>query len=857
MPSSRQLINTFIYSIVTITLFSLLSKIDFILSIEEQWSVFHNTLHWLLQILILVIAGSLITVLLRGVGSFHLEFIDGKKVTQGGYSVLKASVIFTVFFLALKYKTGIEVLALVKILVALYFGKILLNLKGYFIYYKNLSVAILKHPNFKAEFNHQNTLATNVEKPIQARYQDRFNSILIAEKLKDVLIDKSNYRRIALYGNFGTGKSSVLNLLEESVLKYQKSNEWVFVHFNAWGKANNIEGILLHEIIYELTKHIETSSIQKIPENYLAAMKDFHRTTKVLSNFISPPTPAEKQLVLLNSLLQEAELKLCVFIEDIDRNEEPNHAINSMAPLLDKIKDCNHISFIFTLGYTQGASDITSRFIDYREDLPKINFSQEVKAKFIEIRNRPFNANNKLKLFYEKTNQDWGLIENLPLSYSNSIQTVCMKNAFESIGLLVQNLRNFAAIKREVNSKWSKLKGEFNFDDLLILTTLKICTPLAYDFILYHHHKLQLGSSNDYLNDQWEQINFGDLQSHKNSCKNLIKYLFPHWSDGKNNGVIRQQSCSIYDPKNYWEVYLQENPCLEFSDQEIYREMLLFNGQNKFSREYIFINKMVGNREFIQFIQSLIIFHSSFDKSSETDYIEFWSSALEVMESKSKPFVQQLTNEKAAHNSKEMVVAGSLITVLSKLPKENEYVFYKHLKWAITTSFKYISIILDHNSLYNLKLRSLFRTVFSEVISTEQLTDKLLDNTEELESLLKCLKLNTLHNGDLEQKDISGIYKFILEIFKSMEDKEFLYKGYKDLLLKYDFNLEKSVPNLEVFSLLHDKHKEQIRKLCFNNDIEDNWINKYKIDEELKLSEKETDLIGVELVNGFRNVETT
>ncbi|MDE3274328.1 P-loop NTPase fold protein [Pseudoalteromonas sp. G4] len=854
MPSSRQLLNTFIYSIVTITLFSLLSKIDFILGIVDQWSVFHNTLHWSLQIVMLVIAGCLITVLFRGVGSYHLEFIDGKKVTQDGYSVLKASVIFTVFFLALKYKTGIEVLALVKIFVALYFGKILPNLKGYFIYYKNLSVAILKHPNFKAEFNHPNALATNVERPIQTRYQDRFNSILIAEKLKGILIGESSYRRIALYGNFGTGKSSVLNLLEESVLKSQKSSVWVFMHFNAWGKANknkSIEGILLHEIMYELTKHIETSSIQKIPEHYLAAMKDFHRSTKVISNFISPPTPAEKQLVLLNSLLQEAKLKLCVFIEDIDRNEEPNHAINSMAPLLNKLKDCDHISFIFTLGYTLGASDITSRFIDYREDLPKINFSQEVKAKFIEIRNRPFNANNKLKLFYEKTNQDWGLIENLPLSYSNSIQTVCMKNAFESIGLLVQNLRNFAAIKREVNSKWSKLKGEFNFDDLLILTTLKICTPLAYDFILYHHHKLQLGSSNDYLNDQWEHINFGDLQSHKNSCENLIKYLFPHWSDGKNNGVIRQQSCSIYDPKNYWEVYLQENPCLEFSDQEIYREMLTFNGQNKFSREYIFINKMIGNREFIQFIQSLIIFHSSFDKSSETDYIEFWSSALEVMESKSKPFVQLLTNEKAAHYSKEMVVAESLITVLSKLPKDNEDVFYKHLKWAITTSFKYISIILDHDSLYNLKLRSLFRTVFSEVISTEQLTYKLLDNTEELESLLKCLKLNTLNNGDLEQKDITRIYEYFFNIFNKLNDKDFLYTGYKELLLKYDFHLGLLVPNLEVFSLLNDKHKEQIRKLCFNNDIEENWINKYKIDEELKLSEKETDL------NGFRSVETT
>ncbi|MEI8668362.1 P-loop NTPase fold protein [Pseudoalteromonas sp. B131b] len=522
-------------------------------------------------------------------------------------TVLVTIVMWIIFYQNLTFTWSIF-LSSIHIFLLIYIGKIIAN-KDYLFFYLNYVRAIFKYPQL-----HRATEETSFnETPIKSTIHDKYNRVATAQKLKDKLTgyDGKSFRRIALVGDFGTGKSSTLNMLEELINKeqyYKKgpNEKWLFVHFDAWGKANNsndIQGQLLEEVIFNLSKTIETSSVRELPKQYLSAMKDVHISSKLFSNFLSGVFSAEQQLKDLNLLLIENNLRLCIFIEDMDRNHDVIKVTNSIAPLLDNFKSTNKISFIFALGYSDGATQIISRVTDYREDLPPIDFTEGIKILAFEQHKL---ANLKrVELFYEKTNSDWLLNKRCyrTLYGRKSVSTI---KVIKMLNQLIASAREFEAIKREVISSWSLLIGEFNFDDLLILTTLKISCPLAYDFIHINIQSLQAADYKEDLLKSWDAIDFNQMTYKKDISFKLVSYLFPMLGSSSNK---RPQSIAESSVKNYWNIYLNSSSKIniEFSDQVLFNQMKQFDDQVLEEGNIAFIDKMVGNPQFIEFVNFFII----------------------------------------------------------------------------------------------------------------------------------------------------------------------------------------------------------------------------------------------------------
>jgi hypothetical protein len=130
----------------------------------------------------------------------------------------------------------------------------------------------------------------------------------------------------------------------------------------------------MDQVIHDVGQVIESTSIENIPDSFVDALYGTHHWFKVASGLLKPKQP-EDVLSRLDSLLKIHNKKLLIVIENIDRNEHPEHLVNTIAGVLDKLsfKDSDgestnsNINFIFSGDKDKIPLEIVYRISDYKE----------------------------------------------------------------------------------------------------------------------------------------------------------------------------------------------------------------------------------------------------------------------------------------------------------------------------------------------------------------------------------------------------------------------------------------------------------------------------------------------------------
>lgn len=325
----------------------------------------------------------------------------------------------------------------------------------------------------------------NNDRPITSIAEDRFSRSDFARKVAGLCASKTPESRvIGLYGKWGDGKSSLLNMvstsLEPEVVQI-KFNPWVFRDENEFLLeffrlfANSLGGSL------ELKKEKIQNAISDYGET-IGLLGVFPKTAPLVSlgkNFLkffkrTKPLSSEEAKNRVIELLINSRVNVAVFIDDIDR--------------LDSREVCAVFKLVKLLA-------------DFPRTTYLLSFDPEIVARMIA----PQYGGTSIEYGYQYLEKVIQLPLNIPMAHSDAvlhflndaIQHICMENKLnleteteklaeyfvDGLMVLLDNPRKVIRFCNSLRFTIPILKEEANILDLIVMETFKITAPELYHFI--------------------------------------------------------------------------------------------------------------------------------------------------------------------------------------------------------------------------------------------------------------------------------------------------------------------------------------------------------------------------------------
>jgi hypothetical protein len=396
------------------------------------------------------------------------------------------------------------------------------------------------------------------ESPICNSLHDRWGRTQIINRVVSRLNSEKTYNRgECILGDYGSGKSSVISLIEEKLKNLStqnKDNDWIICRFDSWGRIDNAkqaQELILEKMIESIGEHTSISALNNLPQRYLDALQGNDAWWNTLfSIFNASSLEPESQLGKIDNILSAIDKKLLLVIEDLDRNTDCNKLSLEIVPLLDRLRELKQVKFIITLGYEEHLSSTITRITNFREDLTT---HEHEKLDFILKEFREFSLNETAK---EDKYIDgvidrayWPLVDGRAgaqgtIYYSTSyMRDDIYREAYLAIKHYLSNPRTLKYCLRATHSAWAKIHGEVNFDDLLCLNIIKHTEPQAFDFIIRNIRHLNKKNEHENIGKLFENEIQDGIFKNKNNLIKLINFLFSslfHPSDKVTLGLSHQ-----------------------------------------------------------------------------------------------------------------------------------------------------------------------------------------------------------------------------------------------------------------------------------------------------------------------------
>lgn len=220
------------------------------------------------------------------------------------------------------------------------------------------------------------------ESPILEPSQDIFGLSLIAKRISKILINKKT-QNIGILGPYGVGKSSLINLIEYYLLEHcldDRKNisyrnlaplKTITCRVDGWGRAKGpIAQQILTTAVKRISLEIDCLSIITVPANYQKALTGAKSPiATIFSALLNSEEDPVTILKRMNVILNTANIKLIVFLEDLDRNIPDEIVRNEMPALLDRLSNFSNLSFVLAIGTEHQYSNMLIRICHHLESI--------------------------------------------------------------------------------------------------------------------------------------------------------------------------------------------------------------------------------------------------------------------------------------------------------------------------------------------------------------------------------------------------------------------------------------------------------------------------------------------------------
>ena len=390
------------------------------------------------------------------------------------------------------------------------------------------------------------------DRPIENKASDLLGRSSFSEKLSKAIggYDARDGLVIGIYGKWGDGKTSIVNMILENLNNNSKVDKPLIIKFDPWNYSDKSN--LISIFFSNLSKELENKASQYLKKTISVPLNNYSIVIDTLSFvpgevgvaasvskpffkkiseiFNKTPSMNEAKRNLEKALIR-ADKKIIVVIDDIDRLT--NTQIRDIFQLVKQVGDFPNVIYMLVM-----ERDVVSRALTEVHNVDGNKYMEKIiqipipipkldKSKVIRI------FDNYLEEVINKLPIEFVLDEN----YWYSIKYNCIEP-------YINNLRDVNRVINIFQFKYSALYNEVCFEDMIAITTIEVLEPKLYEWIIANKNEICGEVKNNYnltnSSGEWKRDYYSEflkLGIEPNLATNFVATVFPVFSNylGKYN----------------------------------------------------------------------------------------------------------------------------------------------------------------------------------------------------------------------------------------------------------------------------------------------------------------------------------
>ena len=285
-------------------------------------------------------------------------------------------------------------------------------------------------------------------------------------------------RPVALLGAFGTGKSSILNVvraeLDSTVPRV------IVARVDVWTvpKPEDAPRLALNQIINALDDFVDTIELRGLPLSYkqLAAAEPSGKLTRVLG--LNHARDSLEALARLSPILDALNARIVLIVEEVERVGKAFDT-RHLARFLWALRSLDRSAFVLAVDPDSVHLDF-SKLCDTIERVPAIHV-EHVATIFMAAYGHWTSAYSYIDPHQNR--REGGKLQ-LGTARMAYVKLTGRDTPLDTLVSLLQTPRALKHVLRRVDHAWSHLHGEVDLDDVVIISALRHGAPDAYTFLV-------------------------------------------------------------------------------------------------------------------------------------------------------------------------------------------------------------------------------------------------------------------------------------------------------------------------------------------------------------------------------------
>lgn len=335
-----------------------------------------------------------------------------------------------------------------------------------------------KTPTYSAPIRWPNELRWLLEeKPIEVVENDRFGCSALVHRLA-AMVEQNSCQSFGLTGPHGSGKTSVLKMVEGD-LRNRGNKQW-FVFVGGWGRTDeNITVSVLEAIVDRLHEEgVEALSLLTWPADYMREiLGDSSFLKRTIRCCIQDQQNSVAVLQRLDPVLDAIAKRVVVVVEDVDRNTSGD-GMDTLCHLLDDFRQTRNVSFFFLKSAETKTGIDFHRLCEHTEMMPRI--VPDALAELLDQTMCAAKAVASEQLLLQADRLD---IKRLVVHRQVGENMLEGNVVWPALCTLAHTPRSLKHALRRTMRVWQELAGEVDLLELLLWALLREGCPEGYDYL--------------------------------------------------------------------------------------------------------------------------------------------------------------------------------------------------------------------------------------------------------------------------------------------------------------------------------------------------------------------------------------